>query len=127
MSDSDSILGQVGDTLKDIGKDVVKQFTTAPTEIAKTVKQQTIGKEEAPEDLAKKQQAGIAEIARRAQIEAEIAQISKQKEQLKGPEIPSLKTEQDGDGLNTQQKGQQIDEASRQAVGRSEQGRNFKG
>ena len=127
MSDGDSILGQVGDTLKDIGKDVVKQFTGAPTEIVKTVTQQTVGKTDSPEEAAKKQQTGIEEMARRSQIEAEISQISKQRGQLTGPVIPSSNTERSGNELSTQQKGQQVDEASRQAVGRTEQGRNFKG
>lgn len=127
MSDGDSILGQVGDTLKDLGKDVLKQFTGAPTEIVKTVTQQTVGKTDSPEEAAKKQQTGIEEMSRLSQIEAEIAQIAKKREQLTGPEIPSSKTQQNEDELNTKQKGPQIDEASRQAVGRAEQGRNFKG
>ena len=126
MSDGDSILGQVGDSLKDLGKDVVKQITGTPTEIVKTVKQQTVGKTDSPEEQAKKQKTGAEEMARRAQIEAEIQRIAKQREQLTGPEISSLKTEENPDGLEIK-KTQQIDEASRQAVGRAEQGRNFKG
>lgn len=92
MSGGDSILGQVGDTLKDLVKDVVKQFTGAPTEIVKTVTQQTVGKTDSPEEEAKKQQTGIKEMSRLSQIEAEIAQIAKKREQLTGPEIKKSET-----------------------------------
>jgi hypothetical protein len=96
MSDSDSILGQVGDSLKDLGKDVVKQITGTPTEVVKTITQQTTGKTDSPETVAKKQQLAHQETARLAQIEAEMTQIAKQREQLTGPEIKKSETSEDG-------------------------------
>lgn len=124
---SDTILGQVGDSLKDIVKDIFKQMVGAPSDAVKTAAQQTTGKTESPDDEAKKQQTILQEKTRLAQIETEMAQIASQNAQKTGPEIPRKETagENQEDHLTTTH--QQTSEAVKQAETSRETGRNFKG
>lgn len=127
MSDNGSIIGSVTEGLKDIGKDALKQVFSAPSDTAKAALQQTVGKNESPEEELKKKQEQAKAHARMMEIDAEIQQIRQQNEQKRMQEA----TQQQGapqqklQTLQEQQKTQ--DEASRQAVGKSEQGRNYKG
>lgn len=124
MSDGDSIAGAVGDALKDLGREAVKQIAGTGTSSIKAAASQ-LGKTVSPEEEAKKKAEQIKTFQRVKEIEAEMKQIAAQNAQKTGPEIPK---NENRDELQTQDKNKtSIDEASRQALGRAEQGRNFKG
>lgn len=120
MSDGDS----VGGILKDLARETVKQLIKTPVTIAKGVGTQAIGQDSEEKEARKKQEK--AETYQRIKaIEAEIAQIRAANEKKTGPEVvKSSETQQDN---ANGPKIKKIDEASRQALGRAEQGRNFKG
>ena len=121
MSDGDSVSGQ----LKDLGKEAGKQILSVPKTIAQGVKGQVLN-QDSQEKEAKKKQEKAATYYRIREIEAEIAAIRRENEKKQGPEvIKSSETSQSSDKPN--KKAKSLDEASRQAVGRAEQGRNFKG
>lgn len=124
MSDGDSIIGAVTDTVKDLGKETLKQIVGTPGSVAKGAGGQILNKDN-PEEEAKKAQLKAEEFARIRAIEAEMAQIRQQNDQKNGPQVE--KTEDKKIEALQKQNGPKIDEASRQAVGRAEQGRNFKG
>ncbi len=125
MSDGDSIAGAVADSAKDFGKGLVSEVINSATASVKNVSQQLVGAKTEEEELKKKQDQ-IITFNRIKQIEAEMAQIRQQEARKKGPQIiqkqQSAVEFEDSDG-----KPKILDEASRQAVGRAEQGRNFKG
>jgi len=125
MSDGDSIAGAVADTAKDFGKSLVSEIVTSATSTVKTATSQIAGAK-TPEEEAKEKADKIATFNRIKQIEAEMAEIRRQEERKKGPQMApkqqSAVQMEDADG-----KPKVLDEASRQAVGRAEQGRNFKG
>lgn len=124
MSDGDSIFGNVADSLKDLGKDVVKQLANTPESLVTSTKDQ-LTRRDSDEEEARKKAEKMQTFQRVRSIEAEIAQIAAQNEKKTGPQIPQ---EQGKDELQIQTQNQKpLDEASRQAVGRAEQGRNFKG
>lgn len=121
MSNGDSI----GGILTDLAKETVKQTAAAPFSIVKGMGQQIVGHVETEEEKLKKQAEKQMTFQRIQQIEAEMAHLRQADQQKKGPEMhsqPTGKTENIPSG-----KHKTIDEASRQAVGRAEQGRNFKG
>lgn len=127
MADGDSILGAVADAGKDLVKETVKQVVGSGTASLKSATQQVSGftKEE---DEMKKKADQTATFQRIKAIEAEMVQIAKQNAQKSGPEIVSRTSSEDEDnGLGNTNSQPQIDEASRQALGKTEQGRNFKG
>lgn len=124
MSDGDSIIGAVADTVKDLGKDTLKQIVTTPGSVAKGAGTQVLNRN-TPEEEAKKARQKAEEFARIREIEAEMAQIRQQSDQKNGPQVE--KTEEKKIETLQNQSGSKIDEASRQAVGKAEQGRNFKG
>ena len=74
----------------------------------------------------KKKQDQIITFNRIKQIEAEMAQIRQAEARKTGPQI-ALKPQSSVAAEDADGKPKVIDEASRQAVGRAEQGRNFKG
>lgn len=117
---ADSIAG----TLKDLGKETLKQTFNVPKTLAKGAFQQTV-KTNSEEEAAKKLAEQAVTHNRIQQIEAEMAQIRAQNEKRTGPEIQ--KSEEQKLEAQQQSQGKNLDEASRQAVGRAEQGRNFKG
>lgn len=127
MSDNGNIIGSVAEGLKDIGKTALKQVFNAPSDTAKAALQQTVGKNESPEEELKKKQEQAEKHARIMEIDAEIQKIRQQNEQKRmqeaTDETQSLKPK--FESLEQQEKDQ--DEASRQALGKAEQGRNFKG
>ena len=121
MSDGDSVTGQ----LKDLGKETVKGVLSVPKSIIKATPGQVLN-QDSEEKEAKKRQEKTATYYRIKEIEAEIAAIRRENEKKQGPEvIKSSETTQSEDGSNKKTKA--MDETSRQAVGRAEQGRNFKG
>jgi hypothetical protein len=122
---SDSILGAVADAGKDIVKETAKQVATGAISSAKTAAQQVSGFD-TPEEAEKKKADQIATFQRIKQLEAEITQISQKNEQRNSPEVVSSENGMQSD-VSSPRKTKNLDEASRQAVGRAEQGRNFKG
>jgi hypothetical protein len=120
MSDGDSVSG----ILKDLAKETVKQVVKTPITIAKGVTSQAIGQDSEEKEARKKQEK--AETHQRIQaIEAEIAQIRAANDKKTGPEVvKSSEAQQDN---SSGPKVKKMVEASRQALGRAEQGRNFKG
>ncbi len=125
MSDGDSIAGAVADTAKDFGKGLVSEIVSSTTSAVKSAGQQITGTK-TPEEEAKEKAEKYATFNRIKQIEAEMAQIRQKTAQKQGPQIEQKQQSavevEDADG-----KPKVLDEASRQAVGRAEQGRNFKG
>ncbi len=121
---SDSILSSVIDSLKDLGRDIFHQaagsakdaVTSTPTQIVGGITDEKEAEKEA-EKIATQQ--GIQK------IEAEMNQIRAENQKKTGPEIP--KTEEEKIEEAKKENPQMIDEASRQAMGKAEQGRNFKG
>lgn len=125
MSDGDSILGSVADAGKDIFKEALSQVVGSGPAVAKTASQQVAGFT-SKDDEEKKKADQIATFQRIKAIEAEMAKIGSQ-QQNPGPEIQKseVPTENSLDKLGPTKN--QVDEATRQAVGKAEQGRNFKG
>ncbi|MDO8269523.1 MAG: hypothetical protein Q7T54_02525 [Candidatus Levybacteria bacterium] len=121
MSDGNSI----GGALADLAKETVKQVATTPLDIAKEAGQQIVGHNSEEEEL-KKRAEKMATFQRIKQIEAEMAQIRNIEEQKNQTQTKSITTPSHLEKFG-QSKTKKIDEASRQAVGRAEQGRNFKG
>ena len=125
MADGDSIAGAVADTAKDFGKGLVSEIISSATSAVKGAGQQITGAK-TEEDEAKEKQDKIITFNRIKQIEAEMEQIRQAQERKTGPQITQKSQSavefEDSDG-----KPKVLDEASRQAVGRAEQGRNFKG
>lgn len=119
MSDGDSVSGG----LKDLGKETGKQVASFPKTFIKAAITQVVNRN-SEEEEARKQAEKIATHHRIQAIEAEMSQIRAQSEQKEGPSTQPAK--QELSTLDTKQKTKQ-DEASRQAVGKAEQGRNFKG
>jgi len=124
MSDGDSILGAVADAGKDLVKETVNQIVGGGTAAVKSTAQQVAGFDTAEKEQEKKVE-NLQTFQRIKRIEAEMAQIHQAEAQKKGPEIVPSQTQQ-SENISSG-KPQTIDEASRQAVGRAEQGRNFKG
>jgi hypothetical protein len=123
----DSILGAVADAGKDFVKEVGKQVVGSGAAAGKAVVSQVAGAKTDEQEAAKKAEQ-VATFNRIKQIEAEMAQIRQGEEQKKGPQITPKAPTDSNKALDTLGKPQnQIDEASRQAVGKAEQGRNFKG
>lgn len=125
MSDGDSIAGAVADSAKDFGKGLVSEVINSATASVKNVSQQLVGAKTEEEELKKKQDQ-IITFNRIKQIEAEMAQIRQAEARKTGPQI-ALKPQSSVATEDANGKPKVIDEASRQAVGRAEQGRNFKG
>lgn len=121
MADGDSI----GGILKDLGKETVKQIATVPKSLVTDAASQVVNTN-SEEIEAKKKAEKAATHQRILQVEAEMKQLASQNSQKKGPEIPSSDSHQMND-LKTGERDKKPDEASRQALGRAEQGRNFKG
>lgn len=126
MSDGDSILGAVADAGKDFVKETVKQVVGSGAASAKTATQQVAGYT-SNEDEEKKKASQIATFQRIKAIEAEMAEIGKQNEKKTGPALSNPQTQQGQEKASDGKPESTLDEASRQAVGRAEQGRNFKG
>jgi len=118
-------MGAVAEGLKDVAKDAAKQIVNAPSSAVKTAVTQTTATAKTPEEEAKIQEQKAYEFRRHQEITAEIEQIRRQNEQRTGPTL-STETETN-QTLNSPADSPRIDEASRQAVGKAEQGRNFKG
>lgn len=126
MSDGDSsILGAVADAGKDFVREAVEQVTVSATGSLKSAAQQVAGYTP-QEDEAKKKAQQMATFQRIKAIESEMAQIATHNSQKKGPEIAKSGL-QKAEEFEEHAPKAQIDEASRQALGRAEQGRNFKG
>lgn len=126
MSDGDSsILGAVADAGKDFVKEAVKQVAGSATGSLKTATQQVAGYT-SEEDELKRRAEKVATFQRIKAIEAEMTQIASQNSQKKGPEIVTSDS-QNKQEMSNHAPQTQLDEASRQAIGRAEQGRNFKG
>lgn len=125
MSDGDSIAGAVADTAKDFGKSLVSEIINAGTSSVKSAGAQIVGSK-TEEEEAKKKVDQIKTFNRIKQIEAEMEQIRVAESKKTGPQITS-KTQTTVTEDESSQKPKAMDEASRQAVGRAEQGRNFKG
>lgn len=129
MSDSPSILGSVADTGKDVVKELGSQTTKAAASIVKGAFQQVVGTK-SEEEIAKEQADKLATHQRIKKIEAEIAQIraqrSQEQSQMEQVRLTSSDQSTGSDDLKTSEK-KQMDEASRQAVGKAELGRGFKG
>lgn len=120
MSDGDS----VGGVLKDLAKETVKQVIKTPITIAKGVGSQVVGLDSEEKEAQKKQEKAVTHQRIKA-IEEEIEQIRAQNQRKQGPEIKT--SSEVAQEEQTAARNKPIDEASRQAVGRAEQGRNFKG
>lgn len=120
MSDGDSVSGQ----LTDLAKETTKQVLNVPKSIVKGIGTQSVGQDSAEKEAKKKQEKMLTH-HRIKEIEAEIAKIRAENEKKHGPEVVSQK--EASEKVSESQKPKQIDEASRQALGRAEQGRNFKG
>ena len=120
MSDGDSI----GGVLKDLAKETVKQVVNVPKSIASGAVSQVL-KQDSEENEVKKQQEKVVTFQRIKALEAEIAQIRNASQHKK--ESETLSSNKSATDNTTSTKTKTIDEASRQAVGRAEQGRNFKG
>ena len=120
MGDGDSIKGG----LQDLGRETVKQIASVPKGIVASAAGQVL-KHDTEEREKEKRIEKAATHARIKELEAEIQAIRAQNEQKKGPEViaPHEKMEETQDGKPKKK----LDEASRQAIGRAEQGRNFKG
>lgn len=126
MSDGNSILGAVADAGKDFVKETFKQVAGAGGASLKSATQQVAGFT-SEEDEMKKKTEQAATFQRVKAIEAEMAQIAQQNAQKKGPEVVQRTEAIEEDGPSVSNTQHPMDEASRQAVGRAEQGRNFKG
>ena len=120
MSDGDSVSG----ALADLGKEAVKQIVNVPKSFATGAAAQVL-KQDSEEKEAQKKAEKMATHYRIREIEAEIEAIRMHNAQKKGPEV--LTEKEKTELVQQQQPGKKMDEASRQAVGRAEQGRNFKG
>jgi len=125
MSDGDSIAGAVADSAKDFGKSLVSEIVSSTTSSVKTATSQIAGAKSSEEE-AKEKADKIATFNRIKQIEAEMAQIRQAEAQKKGPQI-SQKLQSSVNISDQEDKPKALDEASRQAIGKAEQGRNFKG
>lgn len=92
MSDG-SILGNVAEGLKDLGKEAVKQVIGAPRDAAKAAVDQTVGGVQTAEVEAKKKAEEVFRMRRAQEITAEMEQIRKSQEEnpRTGPEIPGTK------------------------------------
>jgi len=123
MSDTGSLLGSIADAGKDFVKETKKQITTG---VVASAASQLIGID-TEEDIAKRKAEKMNTFARIKQIEAEMAQLRSIEEQEKNMQkvheqkIVEKKASMQG------RKEKKMDEASRQAVGKSELGRNYKG
>lgn len=117
MSDS------IGNALKDLAKETVKQTVKTPFSIVKGIPGQLAGAE-SEEEKARKKLEQITTHQRVKEIEREMAQIREGKQQKEEANNTSYRK-----ALQemASKKPKKMDEASRQAVGRAEQGRNFKG
>ncbi len=120
MSDGDSVSG----ALADLGKETVKQIVQIPKNLASSAASQVLT-QDSEEKEAQKKAEQIANFQRVKEIEAEIEKIRVENEKKKGPEVLTEKEKMEA--VQQQSSSQPMDEASRQAVGRAEQGRNFKG
>lgn len=120
MSDGDSVAG----ALKDLGRETIKQIAQVPKGIVTGASGQILTKDTEEREAEKKAEK-MATFQRIKEIEAEMAAIRSQNEQKKGPQTPQSAVEQQE--IKSSGPKKTIDEASRQAVGRAEQGRNFKG
>ena len=129
MSDGDSIASGIVDSAKDFGKGMVSEVINSAGAAVKSAGAQVTGAKTAEEE-AKEKMAKQATFNRIKEIEAEMAQIrysSEQKNNSHGPAItPRTVTITESEDSNPQRTSK-IDESSRQAVGKAEQGRNFKG
>jgi len=120
MSDGDS----VGGVLKDLAKETVKQVANVPKGLALSATSQIINQDSEEKEAEKKAQKAMT-FQRIKEIEAEIARIRSQNERKTGPEVISQK--EASEVASDAKKPKKPDEASRQAIGRAEQGRNYKG
>jgi hypothetical protein len=126
MADGDSILGAVADAGKDLVRETVKQVVGNTNASLKSATQQVAGFTSEEDDIKKKTEQA-ATFQRIKAIEAEMAQIARQNAQKKGPDVVRKTVAKEEDSPSTSNTQHPMDEASRQAVGRAEQGRNFKG
>ena len=125
MSDGNSIAGAIADTAKDFTASLVSEVVTSTNATVKSAGQQLSGSK-TEEEEAKEKIDKVNTFNRIKQIEAEMEQIRQAKSGNTGPQITTnAQTTAPDDDQNGKPK--TIDEASRQAVGRAEQGRNFKG
>lgn len=126
MADGDSIIGAVADAGKDFVRETVKQAIGNTSASLKSATQQVAGFTSTDDEIKKKTEQA-ATFQRIKAIEAEMAQIARQNAQKKGPDVTQHKTAKEESGPSTTNTQHPMNEASRQAVGRAEQGRNFKG
>ncbi len=124
--DSSSIPGAVAESLKDVGTEGIKQTKNIGISFVKTAVSQITGTTKTPEEEAKEKTNQMVTHQRIQQIEAEMAQIRQHEEQKKGPQFQNSQTQQ-SENVSREKNQTKINEASRQAVGKAEQGRNFKG
>lgn len=117
--------GSVGGGLTSIISEGTNKLSEEPKEAVNAILGQLKGPPK-PEEEAKRQANNVSKAQRLQEITEELNQIRAQRAQLEGPQIPNS-SEQQSLVIQQQRKGPTIDEASRQAVGRAEQGRNFKG
>lgn len=119
MSDGNSI----GGALSDLAKETVKQVANAPITIVKGIPGQVVSRD-SEETTAKKKAEKVATFRRIKEIEVEMSQIRTQNQQKEHASTPAYKKTLESIASRGNKK---LDEASRQAIGKSEQGRNFKG
>lgn len=120
MSDS------IGGAFKDLARETVKQVSKTPASFARSAASQIVASNESEEQAKLKQADKAMAHQRIKEIEAEMARIRNQSEQKQAQESgPAYKNTLEKIASRGGKK--KMDELSRQAVGRAEQGRNFKG
>jgi Zn-dependent M16 (insulinase) family peptidase len=120
MSDS------IGGAFKDLARETVKQVSKTPVSFAKSAASQIVGSNESEEQRKLKQAEKAMTHQRIKEIEAEMAHIRNQNEQKRSQEDGST-YKNTLEKIASKGKLKKMDEQSRQAVGKAEQGRNFKG
>lgn len=120
MSDGDSVTGG----LKDLGRETVKQIASVPKSLLTGAASQVVNSDSGEEEAKKKAEKALT-FQRVKEIEAEMRQIAAENSKKEGPDVKLQK--ENHTELQKKEMQKKPDEASRQAVGRAEQGRNFKG
>lgn len=121
MSDGSSI----GGAFKDLARETVKQVSKTPASFIKSAGAQIVGSPSEEVENRKKAEKLMTH-QRIKEIEAEMAKIRSQGEQKHSQEENSdykKKLEK----IASRGGSKKMDESSRQAIGKAEQGRNFKG
>ena len=94
MSDGDSISQAVLEQVKDLGSETIKSTVNiiSPTNVAKQVIGQVIGKNMTAGEEAKKKKNDMIAVQRIQEIEAEMQRISEERAKLTGPQISDSQT-----------------------------------